>query len=104
MRNIPKWLLPYLPASIDEIYEGCATNFKNLAHCPELYEEAASVLAVAAVWPGIESFSGSYLDFDTKILGPDDPQIFGPYQQSDPTCVPRQAPPMDEKLSSDWYD
>jgi hypothetical protein len=64
---------PYLPTPCTHIYEACAYNFPHLEHCPELYEEAASVVAVAAVWPGIESFSGSYLDFDTKTLEPTDP-------------------------------
>ena len=32
------------------------------------------------------------------------PQVFGPYRQQDPTCVPRLPPPLDPMLRSAWYD
>jgi hypothetical protein len=80
----------------------CNTNFKGLASCPEKYSQAATVVTLAAAMPGIESYSGSYLDFDTKIV--DEDYVFGPYEQRDSTCVPRTPPYMDDKLRSDWYD
>jgi hypothetical protein len=62
-----------LPESYQHIHQACETNFKGLSQCPEKYENAAAVVAVAAVWPNIDSFSGSYLDFDTKSLNKTDP-------------------------------
>ena len=58
--------------------------------CPMSYEQAATVLAVGALSPGVESFSGSYLDFDTKVY-PDAPSIFE-WTQDDPSCTSRPLP------------
>jgi len=30
--------------------------------------------------PNVEEFSGSYLDFDTKLTDPKHPFVFGPYE------------------------
>lgn len=100
---LPNWLKKRLPEPAQHIHEACTTNF-DLASCPEKYEQAAAVLAVAAAQPGVQGFSGSYLDFDTTVLPPSAPQVFGPYRQRDPTCVPRPPPPLDAGLRSAWYD
>ena len=72
--------------------------------CPETQAEGAAVIIAAAAWPEVDSNSGIYLDFDTKPLPAGAPNAYGNWTQSDPTCVPRQPDPMDEKLRSDWYD
>lgn len=102
MPHVPQKLLQLDP----KIFDVCHTNFKGLAACPELYEQAAAVIAVAGVWPHPDGSSGSYLDFETKLSGWhfDPLYLFGPYQQQDPTCIPRDPPSMDQQLESDWYD
>jgi len=84
--------------------KACTTNEKGLQQCPQHYSQAASVLAVAAAWPGLEEFSGSYLDYETKALPPGAPYEWGPWTQNEPTCVPRDPPAMDPKLRSERYD
>ena len=101
----PKWLEKKLPEPIQHAPIACATNEKGLAGCPETYAQAAAVVAVATALPGLKSTdSGVYLDFETVKLPPNAPQIFGPWQQHDPTCVPRAPPPMNATLRSGWYD
>mmetsp|Transcript_64099 Transcript_64099/g.111776 ORF Transcript_64099/g.111776 Transcript_64099/m.111776 type:complete len:384 (-) Transcript_64099:6-1157(-) len=100
----PEWFLNRLPPIMKRIHEACTTNLAGFERCPETFDNAAAVVAVAAAWPNIEHYSGSYLDFDTSPLPPDAPQVYGPFVQKDPTCQPRQPPPMDAKLRSAWYD
>lgn len=100
----PDWLQKLLPASYMRFVKACQTNEAGLASCPETQEEGAGVIAAAAAWPEVQSHSGIYLDFDTRPLPPDAPNVYGPWTQSDPTCVPRQPVQMDEQLRSDWYD
>ena len=60
---------------------------------------------MAAITPGIEPFSGSYLDFKTEISNETETaHVFGNYEQSDPTCFPRPPPEMDAQVRSDWFD
>jgi NAD(P)-dependent dehydrogenase (short-subunit alcohol dehydrogenase family) len=100
----PDWLVKMLPESWQHFIKACQTNEAGLASCPETQEEGAAVIVAAAAWPEVESHSGIYLDFDTKPLPPDAPNVYGPWTQSDPTCVPRQPTPMDENLRAAWYD
>jgi len=100
---LPSWLKARLPAQAAHIHDACTTNFAGLAACPETYAQAAAVLAVAATHPAASS-SGTYLDFHTKALPPSAPQVFGPYAQTDPTCVARTPPPLDVRLRSTWFD
>jgi NAD(P)-dependent dehydrogenase (short-subunit alcohol dehydrogenase family) len=58
--------------------------------CPMSYEQAATVMMAGALTPGVDAFSGSYLDFDTKIY-PNAPSIFE-WTQADPSCTPRPLP------------
>jgi len=84
-------------------WAACHTNFKYLQSCPETAMQSSSVISASALWD-FTGYSGSYLDFKTKNLGPNEPNLFGQWQQSDPTCVPRDPPSMDAKLRSEWYD
>lgn len=76
LKDLPKWLKSVFP-SVWKIHEACSTNFKGLGACPELYEQSAAVWVVASVWPNTDAHSGSYLDFDTTILPPTAPHVFG---------------------------
>mmetsp|Transcript_39022 Transcript_39022/g.61822 ORF Transcript_39022/g.61822 Transcript_39022/m.61822 type:complete len:385 (-) Transcript_39022:168-1322(-) len=100
----PDWLMKLLPEDFQHFVKACQTNEAGLASCPETQEQGAAVIVAAASWPEVLSHSGVYLDFDTKPLPPDAPNVYGPWTQSDPTCVPRHPTSMDEKLRSDWYD
>merc|ERR1719353_2071503 len=95
---LPAWLKRKLPAQAAHIHKACNTNFEGLHACPQRYEQAAAVLAVAAAAPHVEAFSGSYLDFETKLLPAKAPEVFGPYAQSEPTGMPREPPPMNAQL------
>jgi NAD(P)-dependent dehydrogenase (short-subunit alcohol dehydrogenase family) len=101
---LPAWLKKRLPEPAQHIHDACKTNFAGLDACPQKYEQAAAVLAVAAATPNVHSYSGAYLDFETSALPPSAPLVFGPYSQRDPTCVPRTPPPLDGALSAAWYD
>ena len=100
----PDWMLKRLPESLQHFIKACTENEAGLESCPETQEQGAAVIVAAAAWPEVECHSGVYLDFDTKPLPPGAPNEYGPWTQSDPTCVPRRPDPMDEKLRSDWYD
>jgi NAD(P)-dependent dehydrogenase (short-subunit alcohol dehydrogenase family) len=100
----PQWILKRLPSVWKHIHDACTTNEAGLARCPEIFDNSAAVVAAAAAWPNIESYSGSYLDFDTEPLPPDAPQVYGPFVQHEPSCQPREAPSMDARLRSAWYD
>eukprot|EP00927_Polykrikos_kofoidii_P026699 TRINITY_DN23746_c0_g1_i1.p1 TRINITY_DN23746_c0_g1~~TRINITY_DN23746_c0_g1_i1.p1 ORF type:complete len:417 (-),score=56.47 TRINITY_DN23746_c0_g1_i1:81-1247(-) len=100
----PKFLLKLLPEGFQHFIKACTTNEAGLQSCPETLAQGAGVIVAAAAWPDVESYSGIYLDFDTKRLPLDSPNVYGPWTQSDPTCVPRQPTPMDESLRSAWYD
>ena len=100
----PQWILKRLPSVWKHIHDACTTNEAGLARCPEIFDNSAAVIAAAAAWPNIESYSGSYLDFDTEALPPDAPQVYGPFVQHEPSCQPREAPSMDARLRSAWYD
>merc|ERR1712032_632782 len=89
---------------LDRVKKACKTNLVGLKQCPEIFDNSAAVISAAAAWPHIESFAGSYLDFDTKSLPSTAPQVYGPWEQKDPSCMPREPPPMDAQLSKDWYD
>ena len=99
------WFLDLLRLSEDDkahIKRGhyyCTVTLKDLDSCPQAYDEAAANIAVAAAFPGIESFSGSFLDFET-VPGVDADH----HQLLEPTCVPRPAPKMNDELRSQWYD
>lgn len=100
----PKWFLNLLPQGFQRYVMACTTNLAGYDSCPETFSQSAGVVVSATAWPGIDSFSGSYLDFDTSPLPPGAPQVYGPWTQKEPTCTPRQPPPMDAALRSAWYD
>jgi len=91
-------------AYILRMKKACETNFKGLGRCPEPYNAAAAVVVAAAAAPGIEGWSGSWLDFDARPLPQSAPQIFGPYELHEPNCVPRTPPPMEAGLRAAWFD
>eukprot|EP00930_Biecheleria_cincta_P073355 TRINITY_DN60654_c0_g1_i1.p1 TRINITY_DN60654_c0_g1~~TRINITY_DN60654_c0_g1_i1.p1 ORF type:complete len:412 (-),score=63.81 TRINITY_DN60654_c0_g1_i1:174-1409(-) len=93
-----------LPKYLQHIIKACNTNEIGLDACPQTYAQAASVIVAAAAWKGIESFSGSFLDFETSQLSDAEPNVYGPFKQREPTCVPRTPPPMTGALRSDWFD
>lgn len=100
----PRWLSDLLPAGLQHFARACSTNEAGLASCPQSLAQAASVTVAAAAWPGIEGYSGSYLDFDTSALPLGAPNVYGAWRQQDPTCVPREPAPMEASLRSEWYD
>lgn len=100
----PEWIIKLLPAGFARFVKACQTNEAGLASCPETQEQGAGVIVAAAAWPDIMTHSGVYLDFDTKPLPPDAPNVYGPWTQSDPTCVPRTPTAMDKTLRAAWYD
>merc|ERR1712166_750957 len=100
----PEWLLKKLPAALQRYIEVCKTNEAGLNSCPETQAQGAAVIVAAAAWPEVNSVSGVYLDFDTKALPAGSPNVFGPWTQTEPTCMPRQPDQMDPTLRSDWYD
>jgi NAD(P)-dependent dehydrogenase (short-subunit alcohol dehydrogenase family) len=65
----------------------CASSGLDFSPCPMTYEQAATVEVLAALSPGIESYSGSYLDFDTTIY-----TETGQWTQVNPSCMPRPLP------------
>lgn len=100
----PDWIMKLLPQDFQHFIQACQTNEAGLASCPETQEQGAGVIVAAAAWPEVNAHSGVYLDFDTKPLPPGAPNVYGPWTQSDPTCVPREPTAMDKALRSDWYD
>lgn len=100
----PNWLKKLIPESVRHFIDSCSENEAGLQSCPQDFSQSAGVVVFAAARAGIESFSGSYLDYDTKPLPPDAPQVYGPFVQREPTCTPRQPVPMDLALRSAWYD
>jgi len=82
----------------------CTTNLAGLESCPETLAQGAGVISAIASWPEVEQYSGSYFDYDTKPLPKYAPQEYGPWVQSDPTCVPREPDHFDEDLRAAWYD
>jgi NAD(P)-dependent dehydrogenase (short-subunit alcohol dehydrogenase family) len=93
-----------LPGTMQHFIEACNTNEVGWDSCPQTLAQGAGVIVAAAAWRGVESYSGSYLDFDTAPLPPDAPQVYGPFKQKEPTCQPRPPPAMDSTLRSEWYD
>ncbi|CAK0803464.1 unnamed protein product [Prorocentrum cordatum] len=100
----PDWVLQQFPAELQKFIKVCSTNEARLRSCPETQEQGAAVIVAAAAWPEVESHSGVYLDFETKQLPDGAPNVYGPWTQSDPTCMPRRPGAMDPRLRSDWYD
>lgn len=117
---LPQWLVQQilkLPESVLSAFpnkdasaymlrmkKACETNFKGLGGCPEAYDHSAAVIVAASAAPGIEEWSGSWLDFESRPLPETAPQIFGPYELHDPNCVPRTPPAMDARLRVAWFD
>eukprot|EP00035_Acanthoeca_spectabilis_P017920 m.378778 g.378778 ORF g.378778 m.378778 type:complete len:348 (+) comp16708_c4_seq3:167-1210(+) len=68
--------------------------------CPQYPDQGASSTFFTAAQPGIEAFSGSLIDFDTKVTRT------APYWvQSGDSCIPRALPPpWTESERSDWFD
>lgn len=102
--HYPHWLLKLMPQAFQHFIEACTTNEAGLGSCPETLAQGAGVIVAAASWPEVSAYSGSYFDFDTKPLPDGAPNAYGPWTQSDPTCVPRQPGHMDETLRGAWYD
>lgn len=100
----PDFVLQQFPADLQKFIKVCNTNEAGLRSCPETQEQGAAVIVAAAAWPEVDSHSGVYLDFDTKQLPDGAPNVYGPWTQSDPTCMPREPGAMDPRLRSDWYD
>lgn len=100
----PDWLFKLLPETFQHFIKACSTNEAGLESCPETLAQGAGVIVAAASWPEVSAYSGSYFDFDTKPLPPGAPNAYGPWTQSDPTCVPRQPDHMNESLRGAWYD
>jgi len=100
----PDWAKHLLPKDLQRYLTACSTNEVGMESCPQTFAQGAGVIVAAAAWEGIESYSGSWLDFKTTALPPDAPQVYGPWKQEEPTCIPRPPPPMDASLRSAWYD
>ena len=73
VKGVPQSVLRHLDPHIGK---ACDTNFKGLVSCPETYAQAAAVVAVAAAHPALSSVTGQYLDFRTRLLQPQEPQVF----------------------------
>lgn len=68
-QSVLRWVDP-------KIHKACDTNFYGLKQCPQKYEEAAAVVAYAAVDHTYDK-SGDYLDYLTFNWTKS--QEFGPY-------------------------
>lgn len=102
---LPDWLRNLLPKGVERYIKACGTNEAGLASCPQSMDQGAGVTCAAVAWPNIESYSGSYLDYETLALADTDEYVYGPWTQNDPTCTPRDTfVPMDESVRAGWYD
>jgi len=99
----PEWVIKRMPSRVQSILRACNTNEAGLDSCPQTYAQGAAPIVAAAAWTGISNHSGSYLDFHTEIGASNAHGPYGPFTQQDPTCKPRDPPPMNQALRSAWY-